>query len=147
MGAVRISFEGSDFAAAMQRLPDVFYQRSGLVLEVEVHERTPDGSASSWWLSIPELHQNGFADLYVNSSSELAHQRIGGRWYMPVHPYVWHQVQASLKELGFRSISVSGNCPAPEQTVPRRWNRRWSELSLLRRFIYGSPPFWLRLFS
>lgn len=150
MGILKSTWEGANFSHGVQRLPFVFQARTGLELHVEASSRTEETKPTSWWLSVPALEQSAFVDFWVRSSSELgisyrehlANERIDGSWTIPTHPYLWHQIQASLAELGFRSVSRSPQWPTPDQKVPRRWNRPWNELSFLRRKIYGRPDLW-----
>lgn len=142
MGICVSNWNGSNFAVAIQRLPDVFQERTGLVIQIKACGRALDGSTSAWSLSVPQLQLRAWVDLYLEPTSELPGQRVVGEWIMPLHPYVWHQLQASLAELGFRSTRVRPTWQLPEQTVPPRWNRRWSQLSRLRRAVYGRPDLW-----
>jgi len=142
MGIGVSRWEGSNFSEAIQRLPDVFYQRTGLGLQVEGPGRSLGGSTSYWSLNVLELQKKAFVEFYLKDNDQLPHQRIVGEWIAPEHPYLWYQIQASLFHLGFRSARVNPKWALPEQTVPRRWNRRWSELSFLRRAVYGRPDLW-----
>jgi len=142
MGVYSSSWSGSDFPRAIQRLPDVFLERTGLELRVEACGPTSDGRPSAWSLSVPGLHLRDWVEFYLASTSELTEPRVEGEWVAPLHPYVWYQLQACLAELGFRSVPARPTWRVHEQKVPHRWNRPWNQMSRFRRTAYGRPSLW-----
>jgi hypothetical protein len=88
------------------------------------------------------LRQWSFLSLAVFEPVGKPEWNVEGEFDIPVHPYLWHHLQACLAVVGLQAVRVSSGWHLPEQKVPERWDHRWADLPVVRRLAHSRPWLW-----
>jgi hypothetical protein len=144
MGIAIARWRATDPESAIAGLGAAFSARTGLTLHVELLDRAarePRGSRN-WSVSVPALALPHYLGLGVLLDGVARDWDIEGEFSLPVHRYLWHQMQASFAVVGARPVRVSPNWALPSSVVPAKWDAKWADLPTVRRIIYSHPWLW-----
>lgn len=144
MGIGIARWRGEGPKAAIERVPAIFAERTGLSLDLEWLEPTryDEPGAETCIFSVLSLHQRSFLSLAVVERGPQPEWNVEGEFDIPAHPYLWHHLQACLAVVNLHAVRVHSAWPLLDQQVSERWDHQWADLPLLRRLACSRPWLW-----
>lgn len=144
MGIGIARWRGAEPRARVDSLPSIFEQRTGLALDLRWLPPPFVGRPGTQLcsLSVSALRERSFISLAVIDATQDPAWNVEGEFDNPIHPYLWHHLQASMLVVGLQAVGLGSGHYVPDQKVPESWAPRWSDLPLGQRLRYSRPWLW-----